>query len=167
MSKPTIGIIGGGQLGSMLSTAAKNLNLKTIIISDDERAPAQFFADEFIFCKYNDEFKIEEFSNKIDYVTYEFENIPYETLCKINNIKKVNPKPSINKIIQNRLSEKDFLNKNNITTTSYISVKNESELKSGQDFIPGILKTSSLGYDGQGQYKINSEKELEYLKVDF
>ena len=120
MSKPTIGIIGGGQLGSMLSTAAKNLNIKTVIISDDEHAPAQFFADEFIFCKYNDELKIEEFSNKIDFVTYEFENIPYETLCKIDNIKKVNPKPSINKIIQNRLSEKDFLNKNNIQTTSYI-----------------------------------------------
>ena len=49
MSKPTIGIIGGGQLGSMLSTAAKNLNIKTVIISDDEQAPAQFFADEFIF----------------------------------------------------------------------------------------------------------------------
>jgi len=167
MSKPTIGIIGGGQLGSMLSTAAKNLNIKTVIISDDEKAPAQFFADEFIFCKYNDELKIEEFSNKIDFVTYEFENIPYETLCKIDNIKKVNPKPSINKIIQNRLSEKDFLNKNNISTTSYISVKNESELKSSQDFIPGILKTCTLGYDGKGQYKINNEEELDNLKVDF
>ena len=167
MSKPTIGIIGGGQLGSMLSTAAKNLNLKTIIISDDEHAPAQFFADEFIFCNYNDELKIEEFSNKIDFVTYEFENIPYETLCKIDNIKKVNPKPSINRIIQNRLSEKDFLNKNNIKTTSYISVKNESELKSSQDFIPGILKTCTLGYDGKGQYKINNEKELDNLKINF
>ncbi len=167
MSKPTIGIIGGGQLGSMLSTAAKNLNVKTVIISDDEYSPAQFFADEFIFCKYNDELKIEEFSNKIDFVTFEFENIPYETLCKIDNIKKINPKPSINKIIQNRLSEKDFLNKNNINTTSYISVKNEKELKSSQDFIPGILKTCTLGYDGKGQYKINNEKELDNLKVNF
>ncbi len=167
MSKPTIGIIGGGQLGSMLSTAAKNLNLKTIIISDDEDAPAQFFADEFIFSKYDDDMKIEEFSNKIDFVTYEFENIPYKTLSKIDNIKKINPKPSINKIIQNRLSEKDFLNKNNINTTSYISVKNESELKSSQDFIPGILKTCTLGYDGKGQYKINNDKELDNLKVNF
>jgi 5-(carboxyamino)imidazole ribonucleotide synthase len=167
MSKPTIGIIGGGQLGSMLSTAAKNLNLKTIIISDDENAPAQFFADEFIFSKYDDDMKIEEFSNKIDFVTYEFENIPYKTLSKIDGIKKVNPKPSINKIIQNRISEKDFLNKNNIKTTSYISVKNQSELKSSQDFIPGILKTCTLGYDGKGQYKINSEKELDNLKVNF
>ncbi len=167
MSKSTIGIIGGGQLGSMLSVAAKNLNIKTVIISDDEHAPAQFFSDEFIYCKYNDEFKIEEFTNKIDFVTFEFENIPYETLCKIDNIKKVKPKPSINKIIQNRLSEKDFLNKNNINTTSYISVKNESELKSSQDFIPGILKTCTLGYDGKGQYKINNEEELDKLKVNF
>ena len=167
MSKPTIGIIGGGQLGSMLSTAAKNLNIKTVIISDDKTAPGQFFADEFIFCKYDDTSKIEEFCSKVDFVTFEFENIPYNVLSKIDNIIKVNPKPSINKIIQNRLSEKDFLNKNNIKTTSYISVKNEIELKSNQDFIPGILKTCTLGYDGKGQYKINNEDELENLKIDF
>ena len=141
MSKPTIGIIGGGQLGSMLSTAAKNLNIKTVIISDDKDAPGRFFSDEFIFCRYDDDSKIEEFCNKVDFVTFEFENIPYNVLSKIDNIKKVNPKPSINKIIQNRLSEKDFLNKNNIRTTSYISVRNEIELKSGQDLLPGILKT--------------------------
>jgi len=167
MSEPTIGIIGGGQLGSMLCTAAKNLNIKTVIISDDKNAPAQFFADEFIFCKYDDDLKIEEFTSKVDFVTFEFENIPYDTLSKIDNIKKVNPKPSINRIIQNRLSEKDFLNINNIKTTSYISVQNESELKSSQDFIPGILKTCTLGYDGKGQYKINNENELDNLKVNF
>ena len=167
MSNPTIGIIGGGQLGSMLSSAAKNLNIKTVIISDDKDAPGQFFTDEFIFSKYDDDLKIEEFCSKVDFVTFEFENIPYSTLSKINNIKKVNPKPAINKIIQNRLSEKDFLNKNNIRTTSYISVKNESELKSSQDFIPGILKTCILGYDGKGQYKINNENELNNLKINF
>jgi len=167
MSEPTIGIIGGGQLGSMLCIAARNLNIKSIIISDDKDAPAQFFADEFIFCKYDDILKVEEFSRKIDFVTFEFENIPYDTLTKIDDIKKVNPKPSINKIIQNRLSEKDFLNKNNINTTSYISVKNEKELKSSQDFIPGILKTCTLGYDGKGQYKINNESELDNLNINF
>ena len=164
MSNPTIGIIGGGQLGSMLCAAAKKINVKSIIISDDPDAPAQFFASEFIFSNYDDNSKIEEFCNKVDFVTYEFENIPYKTLSKINEFKKVQPKPSINKIIQNRLSEKDFLNKNNITTTSYISVKNESELRTSQDYIPGILKTCTLGYDGKGQYKINNEKELDHLK---
>ena len=144
MSKPTIGIIGGGQLGSMLSTAAKNLNIKTIIISDDKNAPGQFFADEFIFCRYDDDSKIEEFCSKVDFVTFEFENIPYNVLSKIDNIKKVNPKPSINKIIQNRLSEKDFLNKNNVRTTSYISVKNEIELNSGTHEKSFWLDTSKL-----------------------
>ncbi len=167
MSNTTIGIIGGGQLGSMLSSGAKNLNIKTVVISDDKDAPAQFFADEFIFCKYDDDLKIQKFCNKVDFVTFEFENIPYSTLSKINEIKKINPKPSINKILQNRLNEKDFLNNNNIRTTSYISVKNESELKSSKDFIPGILKTCTLGYDGKGQYKINNEKELDNLKINF
>ena len=167
MSNTTIGIIGGGQLGSMLSTAAKNLNIKTIIISDDKDAPGQFFADEFIFCKYDNDVKIEEFCNKVDFITFEFENIPYSTLTKIDSIKKINPKPSINKIVQNRLSEKDFLNKNNIRTTSYTPINNENELKSSQDFIPGILKTCTLGYDGKGQYKINNENELDNLKINF
>ena len=167
MSNTTIGIIGGGQLGSMLSTAAKNLNIKTIIISDDKDAPGQFFADEFIFCKYDDDLKIKEFCSKVDFVTFEFENIPHTTLTKIDSIKKINPKPSINKIIQNRLSEKDFLNKNNIRTTSYIPINNENELKSSLDFIPGILKTCTLGYDGKGQYKINNENELDNVKINF
>ena len=167
MSNTTIGIIGGGQLGSMLSTAAKNLNIKTIIISDDKDAPGQFFADEFIFCKYDNDIKIEEFCNRVDFITFEFENIPYSALTKIDSIKKINPKPSINKIVQNRLSEKDFLNKNNIRTTSYIPINNENELKSSQDFIPGILKTCTLGYDGKGQYKINNENEIDNLKINF
>ncbi len=167
MSDTTIGIIGGGQLGSMLCSAAKKLNIKSVVICDDIHGPAQFFSDEFIFSSYDDQTKIEEFCSKVDFVTYEFENIPFSTLSKINEFKKVQPKPSINRIIQNRLSEKDFLNKKNITTTSYISIRNENELKSSQDFIPGILKTCTLGYDGKGQYKINNEKELDNLKINF
>ena len=82
-----LGIIGGGQLGSMLSTAAKKLNIKTIIYCDDINAPAQNFCDEFIFGKYNDKDKIFQFIDKVDKVTYEFENIPYETLNEINKKK--------------------------------------------------------------------------------
>ncbi len=167
MSNTSIGIIGGGQLGSMLCSAAKKLNIKSVVISDDKDAPAQSFADEFIFSKYDNDVKIQEFCNKVEFITFEFENIHYDVLKKIDEIKKVNPKPQINKIVQNRINEKDFLNKNNIRTTSYISIKNEGELKSAQDFIPGLLKTCTLGYDGKGQYKIESEKELDNLKIDF
>ena len=77
MSKINLGILGGGQLGSMLATAAKKLNVQTFIYCDDENAPAQKFADDFILGDYNDENKISEFVNKVNIVTYEFENIPF------------------------------------------------------------------------------------------
>ena len=167
MSKITLGIIGGGQLGSMLASAAKKLNLRTIIFCDDSDAPAQNFSDEFIFGEYNNEKKIDEFVNKVDFITFEFENIPYETLNKINQSKPVLPKPSINRIIQHRLAEKDFINKLNIRTTRYVSIKKKSEIETLQDFLPGILKTTTLGYDGKGQYPIKTLDDLKNLNIDF
>ena len=167
MSKSILGIIGGGQLGSMLSTAAKKIDIKTIVYCDDMNAPAQNFANEFIYGRYDDEKKINEFASKVDVVTFEFENIPYETLYKISQSKIVLPEPKVNKIVQNRLFEKDFVNKINIRTTLYVSVKNDKDLKSNAKLLPGILKTCTLGYDGKGQFKINSTKDLNNLNVDF
>ena len=159
MTTINLGIIGGGQLGSMLATAAKKLNIKTTVYCDDKNAPAQDFCDDFIFGNYQDSEKIKEFTDKINLVTFEFENIPFETLKKINEIKKVLPNPEINKIIQNRLTEKDFVNKLNIQTTKYKLIRNKKDLEKSLDFIPGILKTSTLGYDGKGQYKISTSKD--------
>ena len=167
MSEINLGIIGGGQLGSMLSIAAKKLNVKTIIFCDDINAPAQNFCNEFIFGKYDDSQKILEFVNKVDIITYEFENIPYETLNQINQKKRVLPKPSINRLIQHRLAEKDFVNKLNIRTTQYTSVKKKSDLDSLKDLLPGILKTTTLGYDGKGQYPIKDIKDIDKTDIDF
>ena len=167
MSDITLGIIGGGQLGSMLAIAAKKLNIKTVIYCDDPDAPAQNFCDKFISGEYGDKEKIIEFVNLVNFVTFEFENIPFETLNEINKLKPVLPKPSINRIIQHRLAEKDFVNNLNIRTTRYASVESESELDSLEDLLPGILKTTTLGYDGKGQYPINSIEELSSLNIDF
>jgi 5-(carboxyamino)imidazole ribonucleotide synthase len=167
MSKPTLGIIGGGQLGSMLSIAAHKLNIKTVIFCDDADAPAQNFSNDFIHGAYNDQSKINEFIDKVDVITYEFENIPYETLHEINKIKKVLPEPSVNRIIQHRLAEKDFINKLNIRTTQYVSVKNRSELDSMQELLPGLLKTTTLGYDGKGQHLIRNTDDLDSLKINY
>ena len=167
MSKVNLGIIGGGQLGSMLSTAAKKLDIKTIIYCDDIDAPAQNFCDEFILGEYNDKEKIDEFINKVNVITFEFENIPYETLNEISKKKLVLPKPSINRIIQHRLSEKDFINKLNIRTTRYASVEKKSDLETLKDFIPGILKTSTMGYDGKGQYPLRNIEDIEKINIDF
>ena len=167
MSGINLGIIGGGQLGSMLSEAAKKLNINSIIYCDDIDAPAQNFCEQFIHGDYNDKNKIQEFVNKVDLITYEFENIPFETLNEINKIKKVIPKPSINKLIQHRLTEKDFINKLNIRTTKYASVEKKTDIEALGDFLPGILKTTTLGYDGKGQYRIKSQKDLNSLNIDF
>ncbi len=167
MTRIHLGIIGGGQLGSMLASAAKKLNIKTIVYCDDRNAPAQNFSDDFICGNYQDFEKIKEFASKSDLVTFEFENIPFGTLKKISELKQVFPNPEINKIIQNRLTEKDFVNKLNIKINKYKLIKNNEDLKKSLDLLPGFLKTSTLGYDGKGQLKINSKKNLDNLKIDF
>ena len=167
MSKINLGIIGGGQLGSMLSVAAKKLDIKTTVYCDDIDAPAQNFCNEFIFGEYNNRNKISEFVNKVDLITYEFENIPYETLNEMNKIKTVLPKPSVNRLIQHRLAEKDFVNKLNIRTTRYVSIEKKSDVDTLKDFLPGILKTTTMGYDGKGQYPIKKIEDLELINIDF
>jgi len=162
-----LGIIGGGQLGSLLAVAAKKLDIKTTIYCDDIDAPAQNFCDQFIFGEYNDKKKILEFINAVNVITYEFENIPYETLNEMNKLKSVFPKPSVNRLIQHRLAEKDFINKLNIRTTRYVSIEKKSDIETLEDFLPGILKTTTMGYDGKGQYPINSIKDLNSLHIDF
>ena len=166
MNRPTLGIIGGGQLGSLLADAAKKIGIKTVILSDDINAPAKNFSGKFIYGNYNDQNIIDEFINSVDLVTYEFENVPFSVLKKIDEKKTVLPKPEINNLIQNRLNEKDFLNKNNIQTTKYVLIENIEQLKENQNLFPGLLKTITLGYDGKGQYKLNSLDDLN-TNIDF
>tara|TARA_B100001057_G_C22822118_1_gene939818 strand:+ start:580 stop:1626 length:1047 start_codon:yes stop_codon:yes gene_type:complete len=167
MSNINLGIIGGGQLGSLLSTAAKKLNIKTTVYCNDLNAPAQNFCDEFVFGKYDNEEKIREFINKVDIITYEFENIPFETLNEINKSKPVLPKPSVNRLIQHRLAEKDFINKLNIRTTRYVEIQKKSDIEKLEDFLPGILKTLTMGYDGKGQIPIKKIQDIYSLNIDF
>jgi len=167
MSEKKLGIIGGGQLGSLLCSAAKKLNIKTTIYCNDLDAPAQNFCDNFIFGEYGDKQKILEFINNVDVVTYEFENIPYETLNEMNKLKPVLPKPSVNRLIQHRIAEKDFVNKLNIRTTRYASIEKKSDIETLADFLPGILKTTTMGYDGKGQYPIKGIDDIDSMNINF
>ena len=164
MSEITLGIIGSGQLGSMLCQAAKKLNVKTVVISDDAQGPAQNFSDQFIFSKYDDQTKIKDFINKVDIVTFEFENIPLDVLKKIDKEKKVLPKPDINKIVQNRKLEKTFVNDLGIQTTEWAFIRSAEDVSKNEKLLPGILKTNTLGYDGHGQFVLNS---LDDIKKDW
>ena len=164
MTISTLGIIGSGQLGSLLCQAAKKFNIKTIVISDDENGPAQNYSDKFIYSKYDDKNKIKEFINGVDIITYEFENIPISILKEIDKEKKVLPKPEINKIIQNRQLEKTFVNNLGIKTTKWAFIKTAKDVQQNKNLLPGILKTNTLGYDGHGQYVLNT---LDDVKKDW
>ena len=135
MSDSILGIIGSGQLGSMLCQAAKTLNVKTVVISDDEQGPAKKYADQFIFAKYDDQQKIKQFIDKVDVVTFEFENIPINILKQIEKEKKVLPKPEINKIIQNRKLEKSFVNELGIATTKWAFIEKGEDVNKNLSLI--------------------------------
>ena len=160
-----LGIIGGGQLGSMLCQAAKKLGVKTVIYCNDKDSPAQNYSDNFIYSEYNNETKINEFTKQVDVVTFEFENIPVPTLKKIQEIKPVYPDPNVNFIIQNRSKEKNFINELGISTVDYKNIKSNKDLENIEKLLPGILKTTTLGYDGKGQYIISNAKDFE--NIDF
>ena len=160
MSYATLGIIGSGQLGSLLCQAAKKLNIKTVVVSDDKDGPAQKYADDFIYSKYDNKEKIKKFIDLVDLVTFEFENIPVDILIMINKEKKVLPKPEINKIIQNRKLEKEFVNNLGIKTTEWAFIKSADDIEKNTNLLPGILKTNTLGYDGRGQFVLNSLSDV-------
>ena len=155
-----LGVIGGGQLGSLLCSAAKKLKVKTVVLSDSKEAPAQHFCDQFIYSKYDGNKKVQEFINKVDIVTYEFENIPVDFLNLIQKEKKVLPSPKINKIAQNRKLEKTFVNELGINTTDWVYIKSAEDIKKNQHLLPGILKSNTLGYDGKGQFVLNSLNDV-------
>jgi 5-(carboxyamino)imidazole ribonucleotide synthase len=171
---PILGIIGGGQLGSLLATAAKKLNIKTYILSDDPDSPAKKFCDNFIISDYNNIKNIEEFANKVDVVTFEFENIPYKILEYIAKLKPVLPKPTVNQIVQNRFTEKKFIrtiagvsNELEIKLSNYALIKEKSDILKNEDLLPGIIKTCNLGYDGKGQIIINNKDEINKIEINF
>ena len=166
-TNPALGIIGGGQLGSLLASAAKKLNIHTVVLTDDNQAPAKHFCNEIITADYSDSAKVREFTNKVDVVTFEFENIPLNILETIAQSKPVFPKPAINKIVQNRLLEKQFVNSLKIQTPLFEPIKNKLDLSSLKHFSPAILKTNTLGYDGKGQYVLNNQKDFDDLNISF
>ena len=131
MSKKTftLGIFGGGQLGKFLVKSAKKLNIKTFIYTDSVDSPAIYYSDDFIISSYEDKKKLDFFIKNVDLVTFEFENIPFKTLDYVQKKIKVSPKPSIIKILQDRLKEKTFLNSIGIKTTEFYYLK-----KTGRGF---------------------------------
>lgn len=152
----TIGILGGGQLGRMLSVAAARLGYKTHIYEPGTNPPAADVAHSLTTAGYDDTAALTAFAHSVDVITYEFENIPTSALDALEALRPIRPNRRSLGISQDRIAEKDFLTGLGLTTAPYARVTNPNDLVAAiaQIGTPAILKTTRLGYDGKGQARI-------------
>jgi len=155
----SIGILGGGQLGRMLSVAASRLGFKTHIFCPDANPPAGQVAHAVTSAAYDDATALQAFGDSVDVITYEFENIPTGTLKLLEKRRPVRPGIRALEVSQDRLTEKTFLADIGLRTAPFAPVANAEELDRAMAQIgfPAILKTRRFGYDGKGQARIPSE----------
>jgi 5-(carboxyamino)imidazole ribonucleotide synthase len=158
-----IGILGGGQLGRMLSVAASRLGLKTRIYSDEPDAPAFDVAAERTVGAYDDEAALSGFARSVGVVTCEFENVPARALEICGRDSPVFPPVKSFAVAQDRLAEKDFVSGLGVPVAPYAAVENLGDLKEGLARVktPALLKTRRFGYDGKGQVLIHTLCEAE------
>lgn len=159
----TIGILGGGQLGRMMSIAAAKLGYKCHIYCPDIDNPAEQVSEKATHASYEDFEALERFAKEVDVVTYEFENIPVMTVEALKLKTAVFPGSRVLKVSQDRLSEKIFLNDLGLATAPYAGVNHLDEAKKVLEKIsyPAVLKTRRFGYDGKGQAIVKSRSDVE------
>ncbi|MEM9788415.1 MAG: 5-(carboxyamino)imidazole ribonucleotide synthase [Pseudomonadota bacterium] len=152
----TIGILGGGQLGRMLSVAAARLGLKTHIFDPGSDAPAGDVAYRVTTASYDDAAALTAFGQSVNVITYEFENIPTSALDLLEALAPIHPNRRALAISQDRLTEKTFLRELGLQTAPIANVTNLDDLRAAISTIgaPAILKTRRMGYDGKGQARI-------------
>jgi 5-(carboxyamino)imidazole ribonucleotide synthase len=168
-----LGIIGGGQLGMMITEAAKKMPeyiSKIIVIDPTENCPASQVGAEQIVADFKNKEAIIDLANKSDLITYEIESGDSDVLKSVEKNAEINPSPETLKIIQDKFLQKSFLLENSIPIPDFIKIENIEDVKKGLKKFgyPALLKARKGAYDGRGNYKINSEDEIqkafEYFK---
>ncbi len=164
----TIGILGGGQLGRMLSVAAARLGFKTCIFEPGSDCPASHVANYHFQAPYEDESTLRAFAESVDVITYEFENIPTSALDILETLRPVRPGRRALRVSQDRLSEKEFLNDLGLATAPFAAVEDAASLARATRAtgLPAILKTRRFGYDGKGQARIMTDADAEQALAD-
>jgi len=158
----TIGMLGGGQLGRMTALAAAELGYRTHVFCPDAGSPTAQVANAETLSGYADRAALDRFAAAIDVATYEFENIPLETVEHLAARVPVRPGPQALAVCQDRLAEKDFVTARGIPTAPYRPVPDEGALAEAVAAIglPAVLKTTRMGYDGKAQAMLRSEADL-------
>ncbi len=161
-----LGIIGGGQLGMMLTEAAKKMPSvisKVIVLDPTENCPAAQVGAEQIIGDFKDKEAIVDLASKADIITYEIESGDSDVLKSVQDKAEIEPSPDTLKIIQDKYLQKSFLSENNIPVAEFVKVDSLGDLKQKalKFGFPCLLKARRDAYDGRGNYKINSKEEIE------
>ena len=158
----TIGILGGGQLGRMTALAAAALGYRCHVFSPEPDSSAKQVTALATTADYGDRAALRQFAAAVDVITFEFENVPAESVEVLAALKPVRPGPDALRIAQDRLKEKDFLRSIDVATTRYREVASEKALTQAVREIgpEAVLKTVRLGYDGKGQVMIRANSDL-------
>ena len=161
-----LGIIGGGQLGMMLTEAAKKMPehiSKVIVLDPNENCSASLVGAEQIVADFKNREAIIELSKKVDIITYEIESGDSDVLKSVENNAEINPSPETLKIIQDKFLQKTFLQNNNIPVPDFIEIDNIEDVINGLEKFgyPALLKSRRDAYDGKGNFKINSKNEIQ------
>ncbi len=158
----TIGILGGGQLARMLALAAAPLGLKCHIFAPEVESPAFQVSAGHTVAAYDDKAALKAFADAVDVVTYEFENVPVDTVVFLEAMLPVRPGSKALGVAQDRIKEKSLARKLGAMTADFSSVESLDELAAAvaRQGVPGILKTNRFGYDGKGQAKILTQSDV-------
>ncbi|WP_370313378.1 5-(carboxyamino)imidazole ribonucleotide synthase [Sagittula sp.] len=164
----TIGILGGGQLGRMLSVAASRLGFRTVIFEPGGDCPAAHVANYHLQASYEDEDALRRFAESVDVITYEFENIPTSALDLLESLKPIHPNREALRVSQDRLTEKTFLTGLGLATAPFADVPDAAALDAALETIgaPAILTTRRFGYDGKGQARLKSADDAAEALAD-
>ncbi len=167
-SGAVIGILGGGQLGRMLSVAAARLGYRSHIFEPGANPPAGHVADAVTTASYDDETALRAFADAVDVITYEFENIPTSALDLLESMRPIYPGREALRVSQDRMIEKTYLSELGLQVAPFAAVETADELSKAIDQIgvPGILKTRRFGYDGKGQARIMQAPDAETALAD-
>ncbi len=163
----TIGILGGGQLGRMLAMAAAQLGYRCHIYDPQQDSIAAEVSAAFTCADWQDSEALARFAEQCDIVTYEFENVPVAPLAALP-AGKLAPNTRALEVAQDRLAEKRFVERLGGRPASFAPVDNAEDLKDAIERIglPGILKTRREGYDGKGQWRLNSAADVEGVALE-
>ena len=162
--KKRLGVIGGGQLGMMITEAAKNLSehiSEIIVLDPTENCPAAQAGAKQIVGDFKDELAILKLAERSDIITYEIESGNTDVLSKLKA--EIEPSPSTLSIIQDKLSQKTFLSENELPISQFYEITNLDNLreKINELGLPVLLKSRRDAYDGRGNFKITSPDEVE------